>query len=237
MSDKTSLKHGRNSLEHPHAARTARLAVALALSLAGAPALAQEAPTAPASSRFNATVGYAHMVPKSDPGSIAGSRADLDGSGAPTLGGSWFVNDNLAVELWGSAGKFEQDANLAPGATLPNGARGTIKQQPVALSGQYHFGAPDRAIRPYVGLGYYQANIDDERFDATVAGGNHIGIDTPKGAMATAGVDFNITDRWFARADARYLHGKADVSVAGQDTGEDLKLDPWVVGAGVGVRF
>ena len=142
--------------------------LALAISLACAPtAFAQDA--APAS-RFNATLGYAHMVPRSTPGTIAGSEADLDGSGAPTLSGSWFVNDNIALELWGSAG-------------------------------------------------------------------NHIGIGTPDGAMATAGVDFNITDRWFARADARYLHGKADVSEAGQATGEELRLDPWVVGVGMGVRF
>ena len=204
-------------------------ALALALALACTPAaFAQDA--ASPTPRFNATLGYAHVVPRSNPGTIAGSEADLDGSGAPTVSGSWFANDNIAVELWGSAGKFEHDVNLA------NGTRGTIKQQPVALSGQYHFGAPGKPIRPYLGLGYYQANIDDEQFDPAVAGGNHVGIGTPNGAMATAGVDFNITDRWFARADARYLDGNADVNVAGQKTGE-LKLDPWVVGVGMGVRF
>ena len=225
MSDKTLLVS-------THGARIAgpTRALALALSLACAPAaFAQDAATSPAT-RFNATLGYAHMVPRSNPGSIAGSEADLDGSGAPTVSGSWFANDNIAVELWGSAGRFEHDVDLA------NGARGTIRQQPVALSGQYHFGAPGTAIRPYVGLGYYQANIDDEHFDPAVAGGNHVGIGTPDGAMATAGVDFNITDRWFARADARYLDGNADVNIAGQKTGE-LKLDPWVVGVGLGVRF
>jgi outer membrane protein len=232
MSDKTSLKRmfARNESNRANRLRGLRpLSAVLALSLAAAPAFAQDATTTP--HRFNATVGYAHMVPRSDPGSIAGSRADFDGSGAPTVSGSWFVNDNVAVELWGSAGKFENDVNLA------NGARGTVKQQPVALSGQYHFGTPDRAIRPYLGLGYYQANIDDEQFDATATGDQHVGIGTPDGAMATAGVDFNITDRWFARADARYLHGKSDVRVGGQDTGEELQLNPWVVGVGVGVRF
>jgi outer membrane protein len=88
-----------------------------------------------------------------------------------------------------------------------------------------------------VGLGYYQANVDSEEFDPAVAGERHVGIRTPKGAIATAGVDFNITDQWFARADARYMKGDADVKVAGEDTGEDLQMDPWMVGVGVGVRF
>lgn len=181
--------------------------------------------------RFNATIGYAHQVPNGNPGSVVGSDADLDGNGAATLSGSWFVNDNIAIELWGTPDKFEQDVNLA------NGARGSYKQQPIALSGQYHFGQASQPIRPFVGLGYYQANIDSESFDATAANGQHIGLDTPTGPIATVGADFNITDRWFARADARYMKGDADVGVAGNDTGESLKVDPWVVGVGVGTRF
>ena len=181
--------------------------------------------------RFNATIGYAHQVPNGNPGSVVGSDADLDGNGAATLSGSWFVNDNVAIELWGTPDKFEQDVNLA------NGARGSYKQQPIAVSGQYHFGQASQPIRPFVGLGYFQADIDSESFDATTANNEHIGLDTPKGAIATVGADFNITDRWFARADARYMKGDADVSVAGNDTGESLKVDPWVVGVGVGTRF
>jgi outer membrane protein len=212
-------------------------ALAIAVALAAVPAFAQDtttqgsATTSTTPHRFNATLGYAHQVPKSNPGSVVGSEADLDGSGAPTLSGSWFINDNIAVELWGTAGKFEQDVNLA------NGARGSIKQQPIAVSGQYHFGQPAQAIRPYVGLGYYQANIDSESFDPIVAGGQHVGVSTPKGPIATVGTDFNITDRWFARADARYMKGDADVTVAGRETGESLQLDPWVVGVGIGTRF
>jgi outer membrane protein len=206
--------------------RTLALATTAALAFAPA-AFAQDDAS---SKRFSAVAGYAHMVPKSDPGTITGSKADLDGQGAPTISGSWHVNDNIAIELWG-AGKVETDVNLA------NGSRGSIKTQPMALSGQYHFGQPGQAIRPYVGLGYYQANVDSEEFDPAVAGERHVGIGTPKGAIATAGVDFNITDQWFARADARYMKGDADVKVAGEDTGEDLQMDPWMVGVGVGVRF
>lgn len=204
-------------------------ALTFATAIAAAPVVfAQDDATNASQHRFNATIGYAHQVPKSNPGNIVGSEADLDGGGAATLSGSWFVNDNIAVELWGAPDKFEQDVNLA------NGAHGSYKQQPIAVSGQYHFGEASQPIRPFVGLGYYRANIDGEKFDASA---EHIGLDTPQGPIATVGADFNITDRWFARADARYMQGDADVSIAGNKTGESLSVDPWVVGVGVGTRF
>lgn len=211
----------------PLAMKRLALVAAASMALAAPAAFAQDND---APRRFSVVAGYAHMVPKSDPGTITGSKADLDGQGAPTLSGSWHVNDNIAVELWG-AGKVETEVDLA------DGGRGSIKTQPVALSGQYHFGQSGQAIRPYVGLGYYQANVDSEEFDASVAGPNHVGIGTPKGVIGTVGADFNITDRWFARADARYMKGDAEVKVAGEETGEELQLDPWMVGVGVGVRF
>lgn len=206
------------------------LAIVAALS-AGPVAFAQDGTTATTPHRFNATIGYAQSVTNSNPGTVAGSAAHMDGGGAATLSGSWFFHDNFAVELWGSASKFEQDVDLA------NGGRGSVKQQPIAVSAQYHFGQASQPIRPYVGLGYYQANIDDEDFDPTVAGGQHVGFGSPNGPIATVGADFNITDRWFARADARYMTGDADVRIAGQDTGEQLQLDPWIVGVGIGTRF
>ena len=210
---------------------TSGLAIAAALALAPAAFAQDDTSTTDASGkRFAVVAGYAHLVPKSNPGTVLGADADIDGSGAPTLSGSWYVNDNFAVELWGAAGKFDHRVKL-------DGAKaGTISQQPVAVSGQYHFGTSSQAIRPYVGLGYYQSNVNDEEFDPTLTAGRHVGIGTPNGAIASAGVDFNITDRWFARADARYMQGDADVKLAGNKIGE-VQLDPWLVGVGIGTRF
>jgi outer membrane protein len=151
-------------------------------------------------------------VPKSNPGTIAGNRADLDGSGAPTLSGSWFVNDNVAVELWGAAGKFEQDVNLS------NGTRGSMKQQPIAVSGQYHFGQASQPIRPYVGLGYYQANIDNEHFDPTVAAGQHVGLARPTAPSPPWAR--TSTSPTVVRACRCALHaGDSDVSIKRQQDG------------------
>ena len=66
--------------------------------------------------------------------------------------------------------------------------------------------------------------------------GNHVGVETAKGAIGTVGVDLNINSTWFARADARYMHARPELRVAGSNAGE-LKLDPWTVGFGIGARF
>jgi outer membrane protein len=209
--------------------RTLTLALASLMAVSPA-AFAQDASTDTASSaagkRFAVVGGAAILHPDSDP--LPGSRIDIDGDIAPTISASWYATDNIAVELWGAADKFNHRVRGDAGKI------GTVEQQPMALSGQYHFGTPDQVMRPFVGLGYYESNFSNEDI---AGGGDHVGLETAKGAIATAGVDFNINERWFARADARYLKGDAEMRVAGQGTGEELTLDPWVVGVGIGARF
>ena len=204
------------------------LTIALA-SLIAMPALAQDATTDTtsdaASKRFAAVGGAAVLKPDRDPA----PGLKIDGDVAPVISASWYATPNIAVELWGAADKFNHRVR-ADGA----GKIGTVDQQPIALSGQYHFGTADQVMRPFVGLGYYESNFSNE----TIGGdGAHVGLETAKGAIATAGVDFNINQTWFARADARYMKGDAGVRVAGQGTGEELTIDPWVVGVGIGARF
>ena len=204
------------------------LTIALA-SLIAMPALAQDATTDTtpdaASKRFAVVGGAAILKPDRDPA----PGLKIDGDVAPVISASWYATPNIAVELWGAADKFNHRVR-ADGA----GKIGTVDQQPIALSGQYHFGTADQVMRPFVGLGYYESNFSNE----TVGGaGAHVGLETAQGAIATAGVDFNINQTWFARADARYMKGDAGVRVAGQGTGEELTIDPWVVGVGIGARF
>lgn len=204
------------------------LTIALA-SLIAMPALAQDATTDTtsdaASKRFAVVGGAAILKPDRDPA----PGLKIDGDVAPVISASWYATPNIAVELWGAADKFNHRVR-ADGA----GKIGTVDQQPIALSGQYHFGTADQVMRPFVGLGYYESNFSNE----TIGGdGAHVGLETAKGAIATAGMDFNINEHWFARADARYMKGDAGVRVAGQGTGEELTIDPWVVGVGIGARF
>src|SRR3546814_8732176 len=76
-----------------------------------------------------------------------------------------------------------------------------IDGQAYSLSGQYHFGAADNIVRPFVGLGYHETNYSNAKADGAGAlAGQRIGVETAKGAVATVDVDVNITPTWFARA-------------------------------------
>ncbi|KHL60999.1 outer membrane beta-barrel protein [Xanthomonas euvesicatoria pv. euvesicatoria] len=172
--------------------------------------------------------GVALLNPKNNPA----PGLDVDGGPAPTLSASYYINDNWAVELWGAADKFNHRVN-ADGV----GKVGTVEQQPIAISGQYHFGEADNVFRPFVGVGYYESNFSNEKIDAASTTGDHVGLSTAKGVIGTVGVDMNINSTWFARADARYMRSRPELRVGGQGTGSELELDPWTVGFGIGARF
>ena len=97
--------------------------------------------------------GYAHEEPTGN-ASLNGTDADFDGSGAPTLGASYYINDNIAIEGWGAADKFSHRVR-----TGADGKVATVEAQPYALSGQYHFRDAGSTVRPFVGLGYFESNI------------------------------------------------------------------------------
>lgn len=206
------------------------LGLAAVSAIAFAPsAFAQDSTTDTASGKHWAVTGGVTLLqPKDD--AAAGIRK-IDGGPAPTISASYYINDNFAVELWGAADKFNHRVRGDAGKI------GTVEQQPVALSAQYHFGQADNVFRPFVGVGYYESNFSNEKIDGASASGQHVSLDTAKGAIGTIGVDMNINSTWFARADARYMHSRPELNVGGAGTGEDLKVDPWTVGIGLGARF
>lgn len=212
-----------------------KLTLSTALALAVAPAaFAQDTDTTSGDTasgkRVSIVGGYAMSEPTRNP-EIAGGRANLDGEGTPTLGVTYHINDNIGIEAW-SADKIGHRINAADGRKI-----GDLEAQPYSLSGQYRFGDADNIVRPFVGLGYHETNYSDE---AAQAGGpidgQRLGIDTTKGAVATVGMDVNISPTWFARADARYFQGDSDIKLDGAKAG-DAELNPVVVGVGIGARF
>ena len=214
--------------------RPLALAIATAaLTAAFVPAaFAQDSSTADsASGKHFAIVGGVAVQQPTGNATLAGQKADVDGEAAPTLSASYYVNDNIAIEAWGAADKFGHRMRTSDGKIA------SVDAQPYAVSGQYHFRPGDSTVRPFVGLGYFESNISNEKAEPSGAlAGQRIGMTTAKGPMATVGVDLNLSPSWFARADARYLKGGSDIAVDGAKAGE-ANLDPVVVGIGVGARF
>lgn len=188
-------------------------------------AFAQDSGDSASGKRFSVVGGATLLQPTKH---SANDGLEVDGGPAPTASVSYNFTDNISAELWGALDTFDHRVKGNAGKI------GTVESQPIALSGQYHFGQADNTFRPFVGLGYHQSNISGEDLNP---GGDHVSLSTPKGAIGTVGVDMNITPTWFARADARYLRSRADINVAGASTGQEVKLDPWTVGIGIGARF
>jgi len=197
-------------------------------------AFAQDDAGASGGKHFSVVGGYALMQPDSDP--IEGSRTDFDGGTMPTLSLAWNANDHWGVELWGAVDKADYRVRGDAGKI------GSVGHQPVAISGQYHFGRVDAPFRPFVGLGYFQAKTSDAGI-AVEPLQQVPEFDKQKGGIVTLGVDMNISPRWFARVDARYMKANAEIRnfVEHGETNPHDKLeanfDPWTIGAGIGVRF
>ncbi len=181
-------------------------------------------------SGFQVTGGWSQLDPRSAPGPVAGGAFEsaIDGDGAATLGLAWINDAGLGVELWGALDRYSHTVSL-------DGLQAAgLRHQPVALSAQYYFDAGE-SFRPFVGLGYHHTNVDGESTTGPLAG-TRLGVETGEGAMATAGVDFLMGERVFARLDARYLDWSSELTLDGAAIGT-VAVDPWVVGASLGVRF
>lgn len=213
--------------------RTAAIAIAIASIVPVA--YAQDASTA-SGKRVSIVGGVAQLEPTNNAWAGDSQRFKAYGSVAPTLGVTYHINDNFGVEAWGAADKYSHRITGNEGQSK----LGRAESQPYAVSAQYQFGPADQILRPFVGLGYYEQNFSDESTDdAGPYAGSRLGIETATGPMATIGVDANINERWFARADARYLHSSGDedgLKIDGAGTAE-TKFSPVMLGVGMGVKF
>src|SRR5690606_4608330 len=169
--------------------RTLTLAIAATAAFAPA-AFAQDASgdTAPGK-RFSVVGGYSLTEPTRNP-VIDGSLTKAEGEGTPTLSAAWNITDNIAIEAWGAD---KAGYRISTGSNKTDSIDGNA----YSISGQYHFGAADDTVRPFVGLGSHETNYSNEKADGAGAlAGQRIGVETAKGAVATVGVDVNITPTW-----------------------------------------
>ena len=163
---------------------------------------------------------------------IAG-KASVDNSVVPELDFSYFFTDNVAAELILGTTHHNVKAKGSPlGASVD---LGDVWLLPPTLTLQYHFN-PKGKISPYVGAGInYTIFYGDDPGAAK-------GIDYKNkfGVAAQAGVDVELTNKWSLNLDVKKIWLKTDVTVdAGlaSNVYANTKLNPWIIGVGVGYRF
>jgi outer membrane protein len=151
----------------------------------------------------------------------------LDNEFIPTLTLTYFLNKNLAVELFCCFAKLDADLD-------GSGKVADFWVFPPALTVQYHFDSMN-GFKPYVGVGVqYIAPFSEDGVGDL--GTSRVEVDDALGFTLQAGVDVEIGQGWYLNADVKKTWIEHTVSVNGVDA-FDAEIDPWIFSVGVGYRF
>ena len=143
----------------------------------------------------------------------------------PEVDVSYFFTKNIAAELILTV---PQQVNT----TIGGAPLGTFKALPPTLTVQYHF-TDLNGYKPYVGAGLNFTKITHANLLSGGAGLDDHG----HGFALQAGVDVPLTKQVSLNFDVKKVQIQSDVYVGGAKTQGNLKLDPVLVGVGVGYRF
>jgi len=206
------------------------IALTAAFLLTAGLAQAQEAPTSPAdiAGHFQARLRGAAVVP--DPsatitisGANIGGVTKVSDSFIPEADLTYFITDNIAVEAIAAVTKH----------TVRNSVAGTVSSVwllPPTITAQYHFD-PNGPIRPYVGAGVNYTNISSVNLPLGLTLDHH-----SFGLALQAGADFRIDKNWSINLDIKKVQIRSDVTTGGVKVSR-VKVDPLLIGLGVGYRF
>ena len=204
-------------------AMTAALAVSF-LGMFASEAMAQQ--TSPWLVRVRAV--HMDTANKSDPVGGAGpsDRLTVSNKTIPELDISYFFSPNIAAEL---VLTYPQKHDvMLDGANI-----GSFKHVPPTLLVQYHF-MPEAQFSPYLGAGVNYTNISSVHLLDGGATLEHKSL----GFALQAGLDYKIDSNWSFNVDIKKVQIGSDVLASG--TGAKLsavKVDPLLIGVGLGYRF
>ena len=141
----------------------------------------------------------------------------------PEVDISYFFSPNVAAEL---VLTYPQKHTVKAGGT----EIGSLKHLPPTLSMQYHY-TELGAFKPYAGVGLNYTRFSGVNLPAGVE------IDKNSFGLAVgAGFDYEIQKNIYFNVDVKKVQIKTTVSVGGNELG-DFKVDPLLVGVGIGWRF
>jgi outer membrane protein len=142
---------------------------------------------------------------------------------------SYFFTPNWATEL---VLTYPQKQDIRSNGTKI----GSFKHLPPTLTAQYHFTGMG-AFKPYLGAGVNYTSISSVKFDPAVQSALQPSLEKNSfGFAVQAGFDYEIAKNTYLNLDIKKVQIRTDVKSAGTKVGE-FKIDPVLLGVGVGWRF
>ncbi|MDR3065518.1 MULTISPECIES: OmpW/AlkL family protein [Comamonas] len=162
----------------------------------------------------------------SDNGGAAGDAGvSINNKWMPELDVSYFFTPNIAAELILT---YPQKHDVRLGGDKI----GTLKHLPPTLLAQYHFTGMG-AFKPYVGAG-----VNYTRFsNVNILDGAVTVKKNSFGGALQIGFDYALDKNWSLNFDVKKVYLGTKVTGAGVFQDTKFKVDPWLVGVGVGYRF
>lgn len=157
--------------------------------------------------------------------SIAITDVSINSKWIPEVDFTYYVTPNFAAEL---VLTYPQKQDVS--STAHGGKIGTLKHLPPTLTAQYHFTGLG-AIKPYLGAG-----LNYTRFSSVNLPAGFTIEKNSVGVALQAGVDYALDKTWSLNFDVKKVQIRTDLSSGGSNLGT-IKVDPILVGAGVGYKF
>jgi len=167
---------------------------------------------------------------------IPADAIQINNKAFPEFDVSYFFTPNIAAELILTYPQ-QQDVTVMQSALGGPTKIGSFRHLPPILTMQYHFTPPSQLPRfkPYVGAGINYTRISN--VDLQVPGVGQLELSKNSfGPALQIGFDYRLTDRVYFNVDLKKTWISADVKLAGQ-TISKVKVDPWLLGIGLGYRF
>jgi len=179
---------------------------------------------------------YLEMANKSDayvPLGIPADAIHVNSKWLPDLDFEYFFSSHWSSEL---VLTYPQTQTVTVEKSALGGPTniGTFRHLPPMLTLKYNI-LPESVVRPYVGAGVNITLISSDNLVVPTVGRldlDHVSV----GPALQAGVDWMIAPQWFLNADVKWALLRSDVKFQGTKISE-ARLDPFLVGVGVGYRF
>jgi outer membrane protein len=147
----------------------------------------------------------------------------------PELDLSYFFTPEWAAEL---VLTYPQKQTIRSGGV----DIGELKHLPPTLTAQYHFTSLG-AFVPYIGAGINYTRFSSVSFNPAVEAALHPTLKKNSfGLAAQVGFDYEFMKNTVFNVDVKKVQIRTDVLSSGTKVGE-FKVDPWLIGVGIGRRF